>query len=75
MEPDDYENRKLRAKEQSFLMRTRLGCFVTGTGLVFAAVVDAAFNPLAFIEAPQLLASGVGLMVVGATGKAGGKND
>lgn len=54
----------------------RAGCFIAGVGLVGAGVADALVNPFAFIEAPKLLVSGVGLMIVGAAGKqAGGKSE
>lgn len=54
----------------------RIGCFAVGVVLVGTGVADALANPFAFIEAPKLLASGVALMIVGATGKkSGGAND
>ena len=75
--------RELKAKEvmtSAALTRIesfgRIGSLCIGVFLVGAAVVDGLFNPFAFMEAPQLMVSGVGLMLAGATGKdSEGKDD
>lgn len=73
----ELENEELtRQRDGRLSAYARAGCFIAGVGLVGAGVADALVNPFAFIEAPKLLASGVGLMIVGATGKkAGGKSE
>ena len=48
----------------------RVGAFAAGAVLVAAGIADAAINPLAFITADKLIASGISLIGIGAIGKA-----
>ena len=76
-EKDKKEWRKKKDQniDQKLTLLTRTGCFFGGVVLVSAGVADALVNPFAFIEAPQLIAAGTGLMIVSATGKRKESND
>jgi hypothetical protein len=52
----------------------KVGSFAMGSGLVVLGVVDAIWNPFAFITAPKLFAAGTAMITIGLAGKKN-KND